>query len=644
MNLILLLFVAVPQEYTNLLLGGNYEAALGYCNERIAKGKDVLTWQVEKGDIYYDKYGDYEKAAEIHQNLIDNHGDEDGWLHYRLALALEMREDYLNAAKAYEIVATQFRTPPLDSFSLTGVERCFKKNYQDYVASVDGYKFTRLELDEKLTQSSYLAQKGERSVVDQMILQRLIYSNALKENADDTEFFQDGRDDARKELYLEEIRNHDIIAKSEPTDKEMESYYKKNKENYALREEVRGKEIIVASDTLARYLLDTLHKDIESFDTLAKFYSTAQSNKTGGNMGVVYRGTKPEPVDEVLFKTEVNTLTDVVRFDSKYGIFLITGYKPKRYREYENVVSQVRNAVKAEKIEELEKKFTKSLRKKAKIKVYKNVVKNPMESEEDKLAAVVSKREIWKNDVVQRNQSQIRMAQADLSNPEEFEKLLNTIIDEQLKLEFAERNKYFLYDGYVNKMRDNIQTLLENGLYRIIVIEGVTADSQEIADFYNEHKEEYRVPETIRARELVVESKELAEELRQLLLETPEAFDSLAREHSIAQNKADGGKTGVVRRGMRSDVFESNVFGLEIGTMSKIFTEKEGMYTFALLMEHQPETYRALEEMSRSIETSLLRQKRNTVATEYLDLIKEQADIEIYLPEPVEEGTSDQGE
>lgn len=644
MNLILLLFVALPQEYTNLLLGGNYEAALGYCNERIAKGKDVLTWQVEKGDIYHDKFGHYDRAAEIYQNLIDNHGDEDGWLHYRLALALEMREDYLNAAKAYEIVATQFRTPPLDSFSLSGVERCFKKNYQDYIASVDGYKFTRLELDEKLSHSSSLAQKGERSVVDQMILQRLIYSNALKENADDTEFFQDGRDDARKELYLEEIRNHDIIAKSEPTDKEMESYYKKNKENYVLREEVRGKEIIVTSDTLARYLLDTLHKDIERFDTLAKFYSTAQSNKTGGNMGVVYRGTKPEPVDEVLFKTEVNTLTDVVQFDNKYGIFLVTGYKPKRYREYENVASQVRNAVKAEKIEELEEKFTKRLRKKAKIKVYKKVVKNPMESEEDKLAAVVNKREIWKNDVVQRNQSQIRMAQADLSNPEEFEKLLNTIIDEQLKLEFAERNKYFLYDGYVNKMRDNIQTLLENGLYRIIVIEGVTADSQEIADFYNEHKEEYRVPETIRAHEIVVESKELAEELRQRLLETPEAFDSLAREHSIAPNKADGGKTGVVRRGMRSDVFESNVFDLEIGTTSEIFTEKEGTYTFVLLTEHQPETYRTLEEMSRSIETSLLRQKRNTVATEYLDLIKEQADIEIYLPEPVEEGTSDQGE
>ncbi len=644
MNFILLLFVALPQEYTNLLLDGNFEAALAYCNERIAQGKDVLTWQVEKGDIYYDKYGDYEKAAEIFQNLIDNHGDKDGWLHYRLALALEMREDYLNAAKAYEIVATQFRSPPLDSFALSGVERCFKKNYQDYVASVDGYKFTRLELDEKLTGSSYLAQQGERKVVDQMILQRLIYTNALKENADDTEFFKQGRIDIRKKLYLEEIQSHDIIANSEPTDKEMESYYEKNKENYVLREDVRGKEIIVPSDSLAQYLLDTLRQDIESFDTLAKLYSTAQTNKTGGNMGVVYRGTKPEPVDEVLFKTEVNALTDIVHFDDKYGIFLITEYKPKRYREYESVVSQVRNAVKAEKIEELEEKFTKNLRRKARIKIYKKVVNNLMESEEDKLAAVVNKREIWKSGVVQKNQSQIVMARTDLSDPKEFEKLLNTVIDEDLKLEYAERNKYFLYDGYVNKMRENIHALLENSLYRIIIIDGVTVDSQDVVDLYNEHKEEYRVPETIRARELVVESKDLAEELRQLLLETPEAFDSLAREYSIAPNKNDGGKTGIVRRGMRSAIFESNVFGLEIGAISEIFTEKEGTYTLALLTEHEPETYRTLEEMYRSIETSLLRQKRNEVATEYLELIKEQADIEIFLPEQVEEGTSDQGE
>lgn len=635
--------MALPQEYANMIIAGRYEAALGYCNERIAKG-DVFTWQLEKGDIFYDKLGEYDAAAALFQDLIDNHGDKDGWVHYRLALALEMHEDYLNAAKAYEIVATQFRTPPLDSFALSGVERCFKKNYQDYVVSVDGFNFTRLELDEILAKSALQAQKGEQAVIDQMILQRLIYTNALKEKIEDTDYFKKGKNDARKELYLEEIRNLNIIAKAEPTEKEMEMYYEKNKENYILREEIRGKEIIVESDSLARFLLDTLQRDIESFDTLAKLYSTAPSQRAGGNMGVVYRGTRPEPIDDILFRTEVNTLTDVLFLDEKYAIFYIRSHQPKRFREYESVKSQVRTAVKAEKIEELEEEFAKGLRKKAKVKVYKKVVRNPMETEEDKLAAVVNKREIWKSDVIARNQSQIRMAQVDLSDSEVFEGLLNAIIDENLKLEYAERSKYFLYDGFTVKMRDNIHTLMENGLYRKIVIEGVTADSQEIIEYYNKHKEEYRVPETIRARELVVTSKELAQELRQILVNDAQEFDTLARQHSIAPTKTDGGKTGIIRRGMRSETFESNVFTLEVGTVSDIFSETDSTFTICLLMEHYPETYRTVEEMSRTIESGLLRQKRNTVATEYLDTIREQADIEIFLESAPEESSIEENE
>ncbi len=634
MHLILLLIMALPQEYVNMLLAGQYEAALGFCNERIAKG-DVVTWQLEKGDIFYDKFGRYDEAAALFLDLINNHGDKDGWLHYRLALAYEMQEDYLNAAKAYEIVATQFRTPPLDSFALSGVERCFKKNYQDYVATVNGFPFTRLELDDMMTKSAALAQRGEQAVIDQMILQRLIYTNALADNIDDTKEFREGKDKARRQLYFAEFYDVNVVAEAEPTEKEMEKYYKDNKEDFVLREDIRGKEIIVESDSLARFLLDSLQRDIESFDTLAKLYSTAPSKRGGGNMGVVYRGTRPEPIDDVLFSTEVNTLTGIVSLDDKYAIFYILSHQPKRYREYETVKNQIRTSVRAEKIKEHEKELTEHLRRKAKVKIHKDVVRNPVESE-DKLAAVVNEREIRTSDVIARNKAQMRMAQIDISDSEAFEQLLNTIIDESLKLEYAERNKYFLNDGYTVKMKDNIHALLENGLYTKIVIEGVTVDSQAILEYYNEHKAEYRVPETVRARELVVTSKERAQELHQTLVADPDQFDTLAREYSIAPTKTDGGKTGIIRRGMRSSTFENNVFSLKVGEVSDIFSETDSTFTICLLMEHEPETYRTVEEMSRMIEGTLLRQERNTVAAEYLDTIKEQADIEIFV-EPVQE-------
>ncbi len=645
MNLLLLLLMALPQDYLNLIIEAEYEDAINYCDEMIDKGKHAFTWQLEKGDIYLDKIMDFEKAADIYKNLIEQYKKKDGWLHYRLAVALEMKEDYLNAAKSYEIVATQFRKSPLDSFALNGVERCFKKNYQDFVASVDGYTITRLELDERMSGRSRFGKRDERVVLDQIILERLIYANAVKHKIMDTEAFAEGMNNKRKSLLLDEIRSQDIVAKAQPTEREMKNYYKRHKKDYIIREQIRGKEIVVESDSLARVLLDSLKKDIESFDTLAKVYSTVPSNRSGGNMGLVHKNTKQEEVDEVLFNADLNQVIGIIPFDGKFGIYLVTEHNPERYRDYEVVKSQVEATLKNDKIKKIEDKFLKKLKKKARIKIYEDsFVSDSTVAAEDRVVAVVNGREILKSDVEKSNEAQIHFARADLTNPEEFEKLLTTIIEDALKIEWAEKNKYFLSDGYVVKMKDLIKSLMENGLYRKIVIEGVSIDSQEVANYYKDNREEFKIPESIRCQEIVVDSKKLAEECRQFLLKNPELFDSLAQEHSIATTGRQRGDTGLLRRGMRSKTFDDIAFKLKAGTISKVFSENDSTYTIIKVADYNPTSYRPLEEVRSHLETRMLRQKQRDVASAFLERIKEEATIEIFLSEQEEQMPEDEKE
>jgi len=639
MNVFLLLLMALPQDYINLIMNGRYEDAIEYCDMMIEKGKKVDTWRLEKGDIYLDKIGDFDAAIEIYSDLISDTKQKDGWLYYRLALAQEMSEDYLNAAKSYEIVATQYREPPLDSFSLSGVERCFKKNFQDYVASIDGYTITRLELDEQIASASRIAPKDEENILDRMILQRILYTSAVKHGIRETEYFREGLRSRRKTLLIEEIRANDIMKKAQPTEKEMEKYYKKNKENYLIKEYVRAREIVVESESLARIILDSLQRDIGSFDTLANEYSTALSKRSGGNMGTVYKGSQSEPVDEALFKADLNQLIGPVQFDGKFGIYIVTEHIPQEYRDFERVKNSIEATLRAEKYKKIEGDFLKKLMKKAMIKVYLDSLSDSTATTEDTEVATVNGRGILESTVRAKSEERGRLTQSSLSDPKAFKELLDKIIEEDLQIEYAERNKYFLNDGYVVGLKDVIRELMEGGLYRKIVIEGAVVDSQEVSDFYEEHKEEFKVPESVQCQEIVVRSKKLADELHGLLLKDPEKFDSLARVHSTAPTSKKGGDTGKIVRNTRSQIFDSIVFNLDVGTISKIFAVDDSTYTIVKLNEHNPTTYRPLNEVSEHIEARLVRQRQRDVADAFLTEIKNEADIEIFLekPEPEQE-------
>ncbi|MBN2620343.1 peptidyl-prolyl cis-trans isomerase [candidate division WOR-3 bacterium] len=638
MDLLLILLMGLPQDYVTTVLEHEYEEALTYCEQMVAQGKNTYEWTLETGDLYLDKLNDFEKAVSIYQGLVDQYPKKDGWLRYRLAVALEMSEEYLNSAKAYEIVATQYRKPPLDSFALSGVERCFKKNYQDPVAVINGQTVTRLEFDEFMAKMSPFAKKDPHAVLDQMILQILIYQSACEHGIDGTENFKRFIGEARNAQLLDEVYAVEVLARATPAEKEIKKYYKKNKENYLVREQIRAKEIIVESDSLARILLDSLHKDIANFDTLAKQYSTASSAQGGGYTGIIYKDVRPEPIDKALFKADVNTLIDIIEYDGKYGIYTVTEHRPARYRELEEVQTQIESTLKAENLANTEAKFMKDLRKKASIDMFEGVIQDTTLQSMEKVVAKVNGREILKKDVIARNEIQPQFGKIQIDQPEAFKELLSIMIDEDLKLEYGERNKYFLNDGYIAKMLEQRTRFLENGLYNKVVVEGVTVDSAEVRAYYDDHREEFLIPESVTAKEIVVHVKQLAEDLRKQLLADPALFDSLAQVHSKAINANRGGLTGALRRGMRPKVFDDIAFAIKINTISKVFATDDTTFNIITVIERTPSTYRSFEEVQPSIEMNILRRDQRAIADAFLNDLKENAEIEIML-EREEEGS-----
>ena len=644
-----IIFFALPQEYVNLVMNEDYDAAIQFCEEKIERNKDAYQWKLEMGDIYYTKLLDFQKAADIYQDVVDNYKHKNGWAYYRLAQVLEILEDYLNSARMYEIVATRFRKSPLDSFSLSGVERCFKKNYQDYVATIDGYNITRLELDDRTGRGGQFARPDEKAVLEQMITERLIYASAVEHKVTETEFFRNNFDTRNRSLLLDEVRAFEVISKATPTEKQMKKYYNENKEKYIVREQVMGKEIVVESDSLAQVLLDSLSKDVASFDTLAKLHSIEANARNGGNMGIVYAGRKHATVDSIIFKTEVNTLTSIVPFDEKFGIYYITSHKPEYYRDFEEVMKQIEPQVRTQNIEEEDESFTKKLRKKAKIEVYNDsiiaVLKDTMDQSGDVTIAKINGRRITWDAAMQRNESMTpRFAKLDLSRPDKVQELLDILFNEDLRLELAWRKKCFLHDGYFTQFKDLMKTLMDQGLYQKVVLEAIVIDSAEVEKEYNERIEEFKMPESARVHEILLDTKEEAQKVHEEVMTKPESFDSLAAEYSTAVTSVRGGETGLIRRGMMGEDYDKVLFSLKMGEISDVFSVKEGTWTIIKMVEYIPEHYRSLDEVRYVIESRMKREQQSELATNFLTKIREEADIQVLLPEPDEEAPEPQAE
>lgn len=661
--IITLLLAVLPQDYINLLMTEDYGAAAEYCKKMI-NTTTGFKWQIELGDLYFDKLDEPLKAQQVYQEILDKYKQNDGWVYYRLGLVLEEQEDYLNAAKTYEVIATRFRKSPLDSFALSGVERCFKKNYQDTVAVVDGYRITRIELDEQMVKQSPFVKKDEKAVLDQMILERLLYVQGLKNNVKAMPEYKDLIKQSRNTIILDEVRAVNVLAKITPTDNELRAYYKRNKNNYKVSKEVRGKEIIVESESLAYFIKDSLQKDIASFDTLAKLYSTAPTKGNGGEMGIIIPGTKPNNVEELLFNIKLNTVSEPIKVEDKFGLYMVYDRKPERFRTFDEVKSQVEAAVRAEKTQKIEAEFLKTLKAKASVKIFKDsIITDTTQKNTEKIVAIVNGRHVKFGDVERKNNSQPMFARMDISRPEEFEKVLDLLIEEDLKLELAERNKYYLNDGFVTKYWDAVKRTLEQGLYTKIVLQSAKVDSAEIVEYYNTHKEDMKIPETIRCREITVNNKQEAQRLRDELAKfygekksiipflskkakiTDYAmFDSVAKANSIAYTKNRGGDTGPLKRGTRPKEFDDVAWTLKIGEISKVFCVDNTNWTFITKTEHTPTKYRTIEEAKPSIEMNLLREKQRKIADDYLKKIKEEADIKIMLSEPVKTEPEQKGE
>jgi foldase protein PrsA len=188
-----------------------------------------------------------------------------------------------------------------------------------------------------------------------------------------------------------------------------------------------------------------------------------------------------------------------------------------------------------------------------------------------------------------------------------------TLFMDQLKLQFAdaatmdkELKEAKLTEADFKTFLDRYLTI--QGLYAKATEKVVVTDS-DVSKYYEEHKAEFVEEESVRARHILVETKEEAQKLL-AQVKAGKDFASLAKEFSKDPgSKDDGGELPRFGRGEMYEEFETAAFALSPGQLSGVVNTPAGFHIIRL-EEKFPEKQLSLDEVKDQIKEMLLEERR----------------------------------
>ena len=156
--------------------------------------------------------------------------------------------------------------------------------------------------------------------------------------------------------------------------------------------------------------------------------------------------------------------------------------------------------------------------------------------------------------------------------------------------------------------------------------------AKDVGDYYRKHRDEYHMPELIRAAHIVKNVDESTAEaaaleaIRAVQAQlTADNFADLANEHSDC--KGNGGDLGYFPRGQMVEEFDGVVFALKTGETSDIFRTPFGFH-IARVVDRRGAGVRSLPEVKEEIEELLYQQKIRRAVDDLLDRLQANAEIQ----------------
>lgn len=149
---------------------------------------------------------------------------------------------------------------------------------------------------------------------------------------------------------------------------------------------------------------------------------------------------------------------------------------------------------------------------------------------------------------------------------------------------------------------------------------------ESLREYYEKNQEQWRVGERLKLRQIILESEEKANTLRQSILEGAD-FSETARTHALKTLIKEGGQLGYVTREEVPIEFDP-LFEAEVGSVSEAILTPFG-YHLVLIEDKKSEEILPFEEIKETLQQTLLERRREEVFSEWIEKLRLRTEVRI---------------
>lgn len=169
-------------------------------------------------------------------------------------------------------------------------------------------------------------------------------------------------------LLMEKVVRQAAYSEVTVEEEEVAAHYQEHREDYDRPEQVRARQIVISSEAEGQRILGLLRQG-EPFAEMARQHSLSPDGEQGGDLGFFARGEMPPEFDAVVFSLPVGRLSDLVKSEYGFHIFLVEERRKAMRLELKSVQDEIRAGLRAEKEERAYQEWLGKLRGQATIEV-----------------------------------------------------------------------------------------------------------------------------------------------------------------------------------------------------------------------------------------------------------------------------------
>ena len=194
---------------------------------------------------------------------------------------------------------------------------------------------------------------------------------------------------------------------------------------------------------------------------------------------------------------------------------------------------------------------------------------------------------------------------------------------------------------FVEQLEAIKKNILASKIKKEILEEDVTPTDEEVRQAYEADKEEYKTPEQLKLRHILLkvsrratpeEAAKSEAKAKEALakIKAGESFAKVAEEYSEDRHSSKkGGEIPPVRAGVKSKEFDDAAWALDQGEVSGVFKDRRG-YNILMLEETVPASYKEFDKVAQQIKRKIENEKRKEALDKFNEDLKAKTTVVVH--------------